>query len=179
MGFELRALSSDHQVENFTCGRIDEMDIWFRSQALSNHEKRLTRVFVLSNEESRAIGFFTLSGYCLEVSALRANDFKNHKSRKTVPAHYLGRLALDTAYQGKEKGLGEFLIMALFSKYAQILELTTSNFLCLDAHNEKLADYYQKFGFKRAKAELDEGQPIPMYLRSSAVLTALEKFNKG
>ena len=67
-------------------------------------------------------------------------------------------------------------MMALFKKYAQILELTTSNFLCLDADNENLVKYYERFGFKRARVESAAGASIPMYLKSSAILEAVAKF---
>lgn len=171
----ISVLSSEHRVENFTCGRIEPMDQWLIRSALNHHVSRLTRVFVMANEQNEVIGFFTLSGYCLEVERLSSRDGRSFKNKHSIPAHYLGRLAVHKDFHGQ--GVGPALIMAMFKKYVQILELTTSNFLCLDADNEGLAKYYERFGFKRAKAEFEPGMSIPMYLKSSAILEAVEGFD--
>lgn len=169
-------LSNEHKLDNFSCGRIEPMDQWLISSALSHHDSRLTRVFVMANDQNEVIGFFTLSGYCLEVERLSSRDGRSFRNKNSIPAHYLGRLAVHKDYHGR--GVGPALMMALFKKYAQILDLSTSNFLCLDADNDGLATYYERFGFKRARADLESGMPIPMYLKSSAIIEAVEAFDQ-
>lgn len=120
------------------------------------------------------MGFFTLSGFCLEVSHLSRNDGKRYREA-TVPAHYLGRIAVDKSFRGQK--YGKFLIAAAFKKYAQILDLTTSNFLFLHANSEFLVKYYEDYGFKRSPISVDPGEPIPMYMKSSAILSYVAGLN--
>ncbi|MCQ9164120.1 GNAT family N-acetyltransferase [Arthrobacter sp. STN4] len=177
--FSLRALDAAHDLRAFDCKRNEEMDTWLRKSALRSHESDVTRVFVAADANNRALGFFTLSGYCLEVEVLPNGDSKKLLSRRdaksTVPAHYIGRLAVDKNHQGGD--LGKFLMDAAFLKYAQILKLTTSSYLCLDAQNPGLVDYYKKFGFKPTPKEVSQGAPIPMYLKSSAIKTWVNALN--
>lgn len=169
--FSLRALDDNHQVHNFTCGRNAEMDSWFQDSALGAQKANLTTVYALADPSDCVAAFFTLSGYCLETKVLANNDRKSfvggRNPRTTLPAHFLGRIAVAEAYQGG--GVGALMMKAAFINYQKITALTTSNFLCLDAKNAELADYYKVYGFKPTPMELNPGQPIPMYLKSSAI----------
>lgn len=166
----LEPLSEKHLLDQFDCYHIPEMNDWFRGSALNAHNGRSSRVFVLTGDDDRPVGFFTLSGLCLEVGSLSSNDGKRYRTN-TVPAHFLGRIAVDKSLKGE--GVGPFLIAAAFKKYAQILELSTSNFLFLSAHNDFLAGYYEGYGFKRSPGPVTPGDPIPMYMKSSAILKYL------
>lgn len=164
---QLGHISEKHNLQSFDCGHIPEMNDWLKNSALNSHNNRMSRVFVLSDGGADPLGFFTLSGFCLEVNHLSRNDGKRYTS-VTVPAHYLGRIAVDKSLRGK--AYGKFLMAAAFKKYAQILELTTSNFLFLHANDEFLVQYYAQYGFKRSPIMVEEGAPIPMYIKSAAIL---------
>ena len=166
----LEPLTTAHSLTDFECSHIPSMNEWFKHNALNAHSTRMTRVFVLCGDDKRPLGFFTLSGFCLEVEHLSNRDGNSYKS-KTVPAHYLGRIAVDKSLKGE--GVGSFLIGAAFKTYAKILDLTTSNFLFLHANSEFLAKYYEQYGFKRSFAALGDGEPIPMYIKSRAILKYL------
>lgn len=170
----LEPLSEKHVLDQFDCYHIPPMNDWLRGSALNAHNGRQTRVFVLVGNDNRPVGFFTLSGFCLEVEHLSLNDGKGYK-KHTVPAHYLGRIAVDKSLKGE--GVGAFLIAAAFKKYSQILELTTSSFLFLHADSDFLVKYYEKYGFKRSQVPVNSGEAIPMYMKSSAILKYLAKFN--
>lgn len=169
----IEALSDEHILEEFDCRRVPDMNEWLTEKALANHKNRQTRVFVLADSYRRVIGYYTLNGYCLEVSNLASRDGRSFQRFQSIPAHFLGRIALDAKHHGF--GLGNLLMVSVMKTYARILDLSTSNFLCLDAKNEGLVKYYEGYGFKRSPVATDDGQPIPMYLKSSAILSFLEK----
>lgn len=162
----LSLLNDSHKVDGFDCKREPNLNEWLKLRALGNQQRDISRVFVLACPEDRVRAYFTLSGHILERGQLTARD-KTKVKAPIVPAQLLGRFATDVSIKGEDAGV--LLMDLVFQTYLEILERTTCGYLCLDAKNEFLVDYYRdRFGFKASSQASEDGTTF-MYLKTSAI----------
>lgn len=174
-GLALHPLSDDHMVEWFDCGRDERMTGWFTSKARQWHAEDMCRVWVLVKCESPGmpVGFFTLSSHQILPSNVEKNARSTDPSNRgwvnalhePYPAQLLGKFALASDAQGQ--GLGEVLMLCVYSKYLEAADVTGAKFLVLDAQEPGLVTYYDaRFGF--AHATQQDGR-TKMYRPTSAI----------
>jgi hypothetical protein len=169
----LSLLNDGHKVDGFDCKHSTNLNEWLKLRALNNQQRDLSRVFVLACPEGIVRAYFSLSGHHLERGQLTAKD-KRGVNVPIVPAQLLGRFATDVSIKGQEAGI--LLMDLVFEKYLQILERTTCGYLCLDAKNDFLVNYYRdQFGFKASSQQSEDGATF-MYLKTSAIR---ERFAQG
>ncbi len=109
-------------------------------------QRHLAQVFVLVEPDQKAIkGYYTLSNSSLLLSEL-PEAFRHRLPRyPKIPVTLLGRLAVDTRYQGQ--GIGRTLLVdALHRSAAQAVEIA-STAVVVDAIDENAADFYHKYHF--------------------------------
>lgn len=170
LSFEL--LDDHHQVDGFDCKREPALNEWLTKSALSNQKRHISRVYVLSCPEKVVRAYFTLSSHTLVAETLSSRDRPNG-SKRDCQAQLLGRFATDVSVKGEDMGI--LLMDYVFQQYLEVLKVTTSAFLCLDAKNTWLVNYYQEnFGFKPSMQGAQDDGSTFMYLKTSAIVDYLE-----
>lgn len=150
-------LASDRRV--FSCG-VESLDTYFAEQVGQDVRRRVAACFVASDTDGRIAGYYTLAASGIALSDLPRELSKRLPRYPIVPAVRLGRLAIDTAWQGR--GLGAALladslqrcVRADIAAYAMIV----------DAKDDRSARFYRHHGF-RAFSE----QPLILFLPLASI----------
>ena len=143
--YRIEPLGTRHDRKGFSCG-IEALDRSLRTQAGQDLRRRVAACFVLATEGSATVaGFYTLSAASVSLAELPPGIAKKLPRYPVVPAILMGRLAVDSRYQGQ--GLGEILLMDAFSRCLKA-EIASFAFL-VDAKDDRAMSYYRRFGFRR------------------------------
>ena len=134
---------SGHDRAVFDCG-VPELNTYLKRYANQDQKRRLTRVYVLA-DGNQIVGFYSLSAH----SVLQDNLPKtlNPGGYDDLPFLLLGRLAVDTKYQGQ--GYGDTLIFHALQSTVAAAEYIGVLGLIVDAKNETAISFYEGFGFIR------------------------------
>lgn len=136
-------LSRTHDRAGFDCG-VPELNNFLKTTARQHGEKGISRTFVLTGEDARILGFFTLT--LCEVTAdnlpeAYASKYPSHG----LPAVRLGRLAVSRKHQGK--GYGELLLAEAIHRTLLIADHAGLIGLFVDAKDDRARSFYEHFGF--------------------------------
>jgi ribosomal protein S18 acetylase RimI-like enzyme len=102
--FLFEPLTKAHVRTEFSRGTPD-LDSYPRERASQDMKRRLSSVFVLRKaNDAHVIGYFTLCPTALALTELPPSVAKDVGVYRQVPAYLIGRLALDTRYQGQRLG---------------------------------------------------------------------------
>lgn len=138
----IEALSRSHDVGHFGSGAA-ELDRYLREQAAQDVRRRVAAVFVAVDED-RVVGFYTLSSAAIELADLPEDVRRRLPRYPQVPATLLGRMAVDSDWQGRR--LGEALLVdALFRSLASEI---ASYAVVVDARDESASRFYMRYGFQ-------------------------------
>ena len=142
---QVRPLTGEHDRQGFDCGR-QELNNWLRQIARQHQDKGLSKTFVAVREEAptRICGYYALT--LAELENRHLPEAWRKKLPRRIPGVRLGRLAVDTQYQGK--GLGELLLIDALTRAQRIYTEAGGIGLFVDAQDEQAARYYLNFGFK-------------------------------
>ncbi|MHB8146029.1 MAG: GNAT family N-acetyltransferase [Vulcanimicrobiaceae bacterium] len=143
----IEALSSNHDRASFSCGDRD-LNRFLHEIALQGQRKGVAATFVVIDDEapSRIVGYYTLSNYVVEGVDLPEALRRSRKlPRHAVPSTLLGRLAIDSALQGR--GIGAMLLVDALKRSYRASRDVGSVCVIVQAKNERLAAYYESFGF--------------------------------
>ena len=105
-------------------------------------------------------GFFTLSAGSINCTELPESIAKK-LPRYPVPVALIGRLAVDTAFQGK--GLGSILLADACQKVTNASAMLAVAGIVVDAKDAAAVSFYQHFGFQPLP-----GQPTRLLLPAAA-----------
>jgi ribosomal protein S18 acetylase RimI-like enzyme len=141
---QVRALAGDHDRQGFDCGR-QALNDWLRQVARQHQDKGLSKTFVAVREEAptRICGYYALT--LSELENRHLPEAWRKKLPRRIPGVRLGRLAVDSQYQGK--GLGELLLVDALTRAQRIYAEAGGIGLFVDALDEQAAGYYRNFGF--------------------------------
>ncbi|HEU5327245.1 MAG: GNAT family N-acetyltransferase [Thermomicrobiales bacterium] len=133
-----------HDRAGFSCGET-ALDHYFRRQAGQDHRRHVATVFVAVEYGSDAVaGFYTLSATAIRLDGLPAVLARRLPRYPELPAILLGRLVVDTRWQGH--GLGRLLIADALVRCAALTEIGVL-FLVTDAKDAAAASFYHHLGF--------------------------------
>jgi GNAT superfamily N-acetyltransferase len=126
----------------FSCGDLT-LDTYFRQQAGQDEKRRLARTFVLRDLNQGLIaGFYTLSATSLLPAVLPPDLMRKLPHYDQIPGMLIGRLAVDSRYQGQ--GVGSLLVL---DAIARIDTIDAGVYvIVVDAYQSARA-FYRKFGF--------------------------------
>jgi len=128
------------------------VEAFLRDECSDLVEKNYCRVFVWPDPEdrSRILGYYSLSA-CLVARAELNNRFQRRAPKGIpVPMALIGYMGKT---EGATQGLGPLLIQDAAKRVARITDIGIWG-LCLDAENQKLAEWYEeKIGFTPARAK--------------------------
>ncbi|MGH9794380.1 MAG: GNAT family N-acetyltransferase [Candidatus Acidiferrales bacterium] len=142
--FRIETLRPQHNREAFSCG-VQALDDYLHRQARQDAEKKAAVVFVLTADGHTIAGYYTLSQFSVELSAMPHEIAKQMPKYPDVPATLLGRLAVALSFRGKR--LGERLLMDALERALQGSRQIASTGVALDAKDADTAAFYKRYNF--------------------------------
>ncbi len=141
--FRIELLESTHNHADFSCGN-GILDRYLREQASQDMRRRAASCYVAVDSITSALaGYYTLAAAGIPLTDLPEKLVKKLPRYPSVPVALLGRLAVDTAFQGKNIGsalLGNAIQRALRSEIAVCAIVVT-------AKDEQAASFYRYNNF--------------------------------
>ena len=142
----IELLGKKHNRKDFDCGK-ELLNNYLKNQAGQDVKRKLSACFVLIEKETNIIkGYYTLSNNSIPLS-----DFSDQIQRKlpksytSIPTTLLGRLAIDTKFQGK--GIGKILLIDALRRSYEISKEIGSFGIVVDPIDEKARSFYTKYDF--------------------------------
>jgi ribosomal protein S18 acetylase RimI-like enzyme len=144
-GYRIRPLDAAVGAGDFRCGQ-QPLDDYIRRFASQDVRRNVARVFVATpdSEPQRLAGYFTLSAGSVACSELPP-AWARKLPRYPVPIALIGRLAVDTSFQGR--GLGSILLVDACRKVAHAGAVLAVAGIVVDAKNAAAEAFYRHLGF--------------------------------
>lgn len=141
--FQIQVLDPVHDRTRFSCG-VEALDRYFREQVTQDIRRRATACFVAVDvAEARIAGYYTLAAGGVPLAEIPPQLAKRLPRYPSVPVARLGRLAVDTAYRGRQLGgslLWDAILRASRSEIAVFA-------LVVDAKDDPAVRFYLHHGF--------------------------------
>jgi predicted GNAT family N-acyltransferase len=139
-------LSSKHRKSEFSCGN-ELLDDYLHKQANQDIKRKLSACFVLNDKETNLIkGYYTLSNNSISQESTPIQIQKKlPRSYKSIPTTLLGRLAVDSRFQGK--GVGKLLLIDALKRSYEISKTIGSFAVVVDPIDKDAENFYAKYGF--------------------------------
>ncbi|MBA2518220.1 MAG: GNAT family N-acetyltransferase [Chloroflexia bacterium] len=147
-----------HDISHFSCGE-PSLDAYIHRMLERDELDRTAVAYVLVRRTDaapvrRVLGYFTLSSYSFSKRQARRRDRDRYLGAyDPVPAILIGRLALDTNYQGR--GLGVELLVAALNEALAVSQQLGATAVVVHALHEHAATFYQHHGFTRFRDMLN------------------------
>jgi predicted GNAT family N-acyltransferase len=142
---KIEHLGKKHDRAVFSCGN-DAFDTYLKIRASQEAKKKIATTFVMvDNQTSAIIGYYTLSATSMLLDDLPDQTSRQLPKYPQVPATLLGRLAIDSRYQGR--GYGEILILDALRRSLKAATEVASYAVVVDAIDERARSYYQHYEF--------------------------------
>ena len=134
-------LQDSHDLEPFQCG-IASLDDWLKKRARANQAVGASRSYVIAKGQ-RVIGYYCLSSGAIAV--MEAPGKLRRNMPDPIPMAVLGRLAIDSGWQGK--GIGVALLQDAVLRTVQAAEILGIRGLLVHAISEQAKAFYEHHGF--------------------------------
>jgi GNAT superfamily N-acetyltransferase len=144
-------LDADHDLTQFCCGE-PTLDHWLRNRALQNdrlrslalQEKRAgaSRTYVVCADHC-VVGYYALAAGA--VAHLEATTRVRRNMPDPVPVILIGRLAIDSRFQGR--GIGADLLRDAVLRTLRAAEIAGIRAIFVSAISESAKRFYEEYGF--------------------------------
>ena len=131
-----------HRVDEFDCGS-DNLNNWLQRRAMKNENNGASRTFVVCENK------FVIGYYALAVGAIACVDSTTKIRRNMpdpIPVMILGRLAVDTNWQGKGLGIG--MLKDAIQRTVVVAEQAGIRALLVHALSDDARKFYLHWGFQ-------------------------------
>lgn len=135
-------LTADHDVGAFCCGK-PALDIWLRTRALSNQQKRFTAVMVV-HEAGRVVGYYGLAPAAI-LPASMPRGVRTGQPPGPVPCLLLGQLATDVTRTGQ--GIGVSLLSHALQRCVAGAGLVGGRAVVVSAIDDEAGRFWVRWGF--------------------------------
>lgn len=143
--YRLEPLADRHDRRGFSCG-VQALDRYFHEQAGQDSRRGLAVPCVLVEADSGAlVGYYTLSAFSMVPASLPAERIRRLPAYPSIPAILIGRLAVDSRYQGQ--GLGKRLLMDAIHRSLDISRQIGVWAVVVDAKDDAARSFYEGYGF--------------------------------
>lgn len=168
--YRLEPLEKHHDRAEFTCG-VESLDSYLKTQASQDMRRKANAVFVLVpiDAPSRIAGYFTLCAYSLASGLIPETAQKYIPRYPAVSATLIGRLAVDTIFQGQR--IGSLLLAEALRKAYENASVVGSSMIVVDAIDNRAVSFYQAHGFIR----LPESMRLILPMRTIAQIASNPK----
>lgn len=139
-----RLSKSKHDLGSFSCGS-PSLDEYLKKRAHQDLKGSLAVPYVLCENGSSIIGFYTLSAISIDVGSLPSDAAKQLPRYPSIPAPLIGRLGVDQRYQGQSFGK-RLLFDALYRSYKQAATIAAAA-VVVDVKNENARAFYGRYDF--------------------------------
>ena len=140
-------LSAKHDRFSFSCG-VPVLDSYIKERATQDVRRGLCAVHVLA-ENRTIVGFYTISPFSVHFNDLPPLIAKKFPKNIPIPCWLIGRLAVDDKFKGQR--FGEKLLMDALYKIIKIAGVGGGFCVILDAKEERIKPFYERYGFKPIK----------------------------
>ena len=140
--FGIERLASGHDRSGFDSGS-PTLDAYLRSGAGQDVRRQLAGCSVAVDAEGVVAGFYTLSATSVALTDLPGDFVRRLPRYPSVPAHLIGRLAVDPRAQGRKLGAALLADALRRSLRADAAAFATP----VDAKDEGAAAFYRHHGF--------------------------------
>ena len=136
----------DYDLTDFDCGE-PTLNAFLSDHLARQHAARFLRGYVLltSGERPKVLGFYTLSGSCLEKDTFVSKTQQRKLPNANVPCVTLGRLAVHKPLQGQE--WGTTLVSHAMRVVWRASQAVGIHGIFVDATNDKAKAFWLKLGF--------------------------------
>jgi GNAT superfamily N-acetyltransferase len=142
-GFAIAPLDPKDSRVEFSCG-TEALDRYFRDIVTQDIKRRIAFCYVAkSMEDGRIAGFYTLSASSIPLTGLPMALARKLPRYPAVPVARLGRLAVETRFQGRQ--LGAALLWDAIARTARSEVAVYA--LAVDAKDDRAEAFYRHFGF--------------------------------
>ncbi len=145
-------LRPDHDLSSFDSG-TPVLDDWLRRRALPNQESGASRTYVVCAGK-RVVGYYALAAGAIAQAAASARTRRNMPD--PVPVMVIGRLAVESSYQGR--GLGRALLRDAVLRTMQAADIAGIRAMLVHAISEDAKRFYERRGFR--PSPLDSMTPM-------------------
>jgi len=135
-------LQPGHDLSSFDSG-VPVLDDWLRRRAFPNQESGASRTYVIRVGEHVA-GYYALAAGAVAHTAATGRTRRNMPD--PLPVMVIGRLAIDTQYQGR--GLGKALLRDAVLRTLQAAEIAGIRAMLVHAISEDARRFYERCGFR-------------------------------
>ena len=135
-------LRPDHDLSSFDSGS-PALDDWLRRRALPNQESGASRTYVV-RAGRRVVGYYALAAGA--VAQAEATGRTRRNMPDPVPVMVIGRLAVDSGYQGR--GLGRALLRDAVLRTMQAADIAGIRAVLVHAMSEDARRFYERCGFQ-------------------------------
>ncbi|MDP4228036.1 MAG: GNAT family N-acetyltransferase [Bacteroidota bacterium] len=142
----IELLEKKHNRKDFDCGK-EILNNYLRNQAGQDVKRKLSACFVFKEKGTNNIkGYYTLSNNSIPLKNFPEQIQKKFpKSYVSIPTTLLGRLAIDTKFQGK--GLGKILLIDALKRSYKISKTIGSFAVVVDPIDKEAERFYEKYDF--------------------------------
>lgn len=145
--YQVEPLSKRHNRTAFSSGS-DSLDRYLQQQAGQEARRYVAVTFVLVDTARQTLaGYYTLSATSIRLGDLPPEVADKLPRYPLAPATLLGRLGIDTGYQGK--GLGEFMLMDALHRSCTQSQVIAAMAVVVEAKDGQARSFYERYGFIR------------------------------
>lgn len=141
-----RPIETDDGVAGFACGK-PPLDDFLKQRAVKNEGKGSRNYVVvcqLGEDAGRVIAYYTLAAGA--VSHEECPTWAKRNMPNPIPVIVLGRLAVDSAHQGKK--IGKFLMREAMQRTLEASRHVGVRALIVHAIDDEAVSFYVPFGFQ-------------------------------
>jgi GNAT superfamily N-acetyltransferase len=134
-------LTKSHDLSPFDCGK-ESLNDFLQKYALQNQSGGSARTYVLTTEEERVIGYYSLAPGSVVLEDAPSRISKG-QARHPIPIILMARFAIDTNFQGQ--GLGRALFFDALTRSLHASEEIGGRAFAVHAKDEEAVAFYKKF----------------------------------
>ena len=131
--------------DKFDCGK-PPLNNYILRNATADVENGACTCFVILNDESEVVGYYTLSSSSISRDEI-PKELKGKIKYADIPIVLLGRLARDKNYKGTRAG-ERLLLDALLKSMKTAKETIGARAVVVDPIDHEAVTFYEKYGFK-------------------------------
>ena len=139
-------LNSKHNRKDFSCGK-QMLDSYLYYQANQDMKRNLSACFVWNEPQTNRIkGYYTLSNNSIPLE-LVTEVFRKKlpPAYHSIPTTLLGRLAVDSYFQGMKTG--KLLLIDALKRSYELSKTIGSFAVVVDPIDDSASAFYEKYGF--------------------------------
>jgi GNAT superfamily N-acetyltransferase len=155
-------LTEQHEVAQFSCGDASLED-WLKKRALANQASGATRTYVAC-ADGYVAGYYAIASGAVHVAEAPGRFRRNMPD--PIPVAVLGRLAVDSDYQGR--GIGRALFRDAAIRICYAADVIGIRGILVHAISEKARAFYMTLGF-----DPSPGDPMTLLVTLSDVRKGL------